>query len=260
VPDPDKRPYSRGEFNRALIVNALFDPFNVGVLAVLLILGIVLGLLPVLGPVGAVLYLAGATRTYLDEDVANRVLADQRGQRRKRLEGDRRPRLDEKRLTPGIARLVSESRLREQRIRSAISEADLPYDEVADEVDRFVAAMEDTARRAQLLADGLADTPPDAVQARLAQVQDDPDKRELAEALATQLHTLTRMQGQLRRFGTEMERILVELDTIRSQLVSVSASTGAAKGQELAGEVRALREQMGAVADGMAAAYEQQAT
>jgi hypothetical protein len=65
------------------------------------------------------------------------------------------------------------------------------------------------------------------------------------------------MQRQLRRFGTEMERILVELDTIRGQIVSVSASTGTAKGSELAGEVRALREQMGAVADGMAEAYEQ---
>ena len=64
------------------------------------------------------------------------------------------------------------------------------------------------------------------------------------------------MQAQLSRFGDEMERILVELDTIRGQAVSVSASTGAAKGHELAGDVRSLREQMGAVADGMAEAYE----
>ena len=67
------------------------------------------------------------------------------------------------------------------------------------------------------------------------------------------------MEAQLRRFGDEMERILVELDTIRGQIVSVGATTGAAKGRELAGEVRALREQMGAVSEGMAAAYEENA-
>jgi hypothetical protein len=252
---PDK-PYSKGEFNRALLLNALFDPFNVGILAVLLVVGIVLGVVPILGPAAAVLYLAGAARTYLDEDVAEKVLARERGDRRRQLE-DRKPRLDERRLTPGIARLVRESRVREERIRTAIGEADLPYTEVADEVDRFVAAMEDTARRAQLLADALADTPPQQVAERLRQVEGDPEKAELTEALKMQATTLERMQRQLRRFGTEMERILVELDTIRGQIVSVSASTGAAKGSELAGEVRALREQMGAVADGMAEAYEQ---
>ena len=256
---PERKPYTKGEFNRALVLNALLDPFNVAILAVLLVVGILLGVLPILGPAAAVLYLAGAARTYFDTDVADRVLADQRASRRKALEGGR-PKLDERKLSPPIARLVHESRVREQRIRSAIAEADLPYAEVADEVDRFVGAMEDTARRAQLLSDALADTPPAQVQERLLQVQGDPDKAELTEALTTQKTTLARMQRQLERFGTEMERILVELDTIRGQIASVSASAGASKGQELAGEVRALRQQMGAVADGMAEAYEQQAT
>jgi chromosome segregation ATPase len=255
----ERKPYTKGEFNRALVLNALLDPFNIAVLAVLLVVGILLGVLPILGPAAAVLYLAGAARTYFDTDVADRVLADQRASRRKTLEDGRR-RLDERKLAPPIARLVHESRVREQRIRTAIAEADLPYAEVADEVDRFVGAMEDTARRAQLLSDALADTPPEQVQERLAQVQGDPEKAELTEALTTQRTTLERMQRQLRRFGTEMERILVELDTIRGQIVSVSASAGASKGQVLASEVRALRQQMGAVADGMAEAYEQQAT
>jgi hypothetical protein len=254
VPE-QRKPYGRGEFNRALIANAAFAPFNVAVLTVLLVVGILAGALPILAPVAAVLYLAGAARTYLDEDVADKVLARERAQRRRRLEGAR-PKLDERRLTPGIARLVHESRVREDRIRAAIEQADLPYEEVATVVDRFVAAMEDTARRAQLLADALADSPPEQVRARLRQVQGDPAKAELTDALTSQLETLERMQGQLERFGTEMERILVELDTIRGQIVSVSASTGTAKGQELAGEVRALREQMGAVADGMAEAYD----
>jgi hypothetical protein len=53
-----------------------------------------------------------------------------------------------------------------------------------------------------------------------------------------------------------MERVLVELDTVRGNLVSVSASTEAANQQRLAGDVRALREEVGAVAAGMSEAYE----
>lgn len=247
------KPYSRGDYNRALIVNALMDPFNVVLLAAVCIAGILIS--PVLFPVAAVAYLAGAARTYFDQDAAQKVLDREKGKRAKEVTGGR-PRLDESKLTPGIARLVHASREREARIREAIEAADLPYDEVAGEVDRFVLAMEDTARRAQSLADALRDTPPQQVQERYLEVKDDPSKAELADALNTQRTTLERMQKQLQRFGDEMERILVELDTIRSQIVSVSATTGAAKGQELASEVRALREQMGAVADGMSAAYE----
>jgi hypothetical protein len=245
------KPYSRDEFNRALVVNALLDPFNVVLLAVVLIVGILVGQLGILAPVAAVLYLAGAARTYLDEDVANKVLERERAQRGKTLEEGGPPRLDETRLTPGIARLVRSAREKEARIREAIASADLPYDEVAAEVDGFVLALEDTARRAQSLADALRDTPPVNVQRRLDEVKGDPGKLELTEALTTQLATLERMRTQLQRFGDEMERILVELDTIRGQIVSVGATTGNARSKELAGEVHSLREQMGAVAEGM---------
>ena len=250
-----RRPYSRGEFNRALIANALLDPFSVVLGTAVLIVGVLVGALPLLGPAAAVVYLAGATRAYFDEDVAQKVLERERAKRRAGLESGR-VRVREQDLAPPIARLVAGGREREQRIASAIDAADIPYDEVATEVERFVAAMEGTARRAQLLWDALADTPPEGVQARLAQVQNDPERRELADALGVQLETLRRMQRQLERFFTEMERLLVELDTVRGQLVSVSASESAGQSDQIAGEVRALREQMGAVAEGMAAAYD----
>ena len=127
---------------------------------------------------------------------------------------------------------------------------------MAAEIDRFVAAMEDTAARAQLLWEALADTPPARVEARLEEVGRQGDQPELAEALTTQLATLRRMEKQLERFFSEMERILVELDTVRSQLVSVSASSESAQQTELAADVRALRERVGASAEGMAAAFE----
>jgi hypothetical protein len=252
---PPPAPYDRARYNRALIANALLDPFNVVLLAVVLIAGILLGIFAFTLPVGVALYLAGAARTYFDEDAANKVLERERGEHRKRLEAGR-AKIKPEDFAPPIARLLREARMREHRIGDAIARAELPYAEVSEEIDRFVAAMESTAGRAQLLYEALADTPPDRVDARLNEVRRAGGEPELEEALATQLTTLRRMEKQLHRFFGEMERILVELDTVRSQLVSVSASEESAQQTELAAEVRALRERVGASAEGMAAAFE----
>lgn len=252
---PAPAPYDRGRFNRALIANALLDPFNVVLLAGVLIAAILLTTW--LAPVAAVVYLAGVARTYFDEDAANKVLERERAEHRKRLESGRVV-VKPQDFAPPIRELIEQARAREVRIRDAIARAELPYDEVADEIDRFVAAMEATATRAQLLWEALSDTPPQQVQARLDQVraENDPSRAELVDALATQAATLQRMEKQLDRFFSEMERILVELDTVRSQLVSVSASSESAQQTELAADVRALRERVGASAEGMAAAFE----
>jgi hypothetical protein len=252
---PAPAPYDRERFNRALIANALLDPFNVVLFAVVLIVGILLGALVYTLPVGVALYLAGAARTYFDEDAANKVLERERAEHRKRLEAGRAKVKPEDFAAP-IARLLREARMRELRIGDAISRADLPFEEVAQEIDRFVAAMDSTAARAQLLYEALADTPPARVEARLAEVRAEGGEPELEEALSTQLTTLGRMEKQLKRFFGEMERILVELDTVRSQLVSVSASSESQQQTELAADVRALRERVGATAEGMAAAFE----
>jgi hypothetical protein len=249
-------PYSRGQYNRALIVNALLSPFNILLFAALLVAGIVLDLfLPVL-PVALAAYAIAAARTYFDEDEAGKVLERERASRRKALAAGR---MDTTALAEPIARLVQAGRQREARIRDAIDRAELPYAEVSDEVDRFIRAMDDGARRAQLLYEALAETPPQWVEQRLGQVRDDPSKAELTAALENQLAVQRRMEAQLQRFYDEMERILVELDTVRGNLVSVSASTEAANQQRLAGDVRALREEVGAVAEGMSEAYEEPA-
>ena len=252
---PAPAPYDRGRFNRALITNALLDPFNVVLLTVVLIAGILLGVLAYTLPVAAVLYLAGAARTYFDEDVASKVLERERAGHRKQLAAGRVIRKPAA-FAPPIRQLIEQAHAREARIRDAIARAELPYDEVADEIDSFVAAMEATATRAQLLWEALSDTPPERVEDRIEQLRGDPGQAELVEALGTQLTTLQRMQKQLERFFSEMERILVELDTVRSQLVSVSASSESAQQTELAADVRALRERVGASAEGMAAAFE----
>jgi hypothetical protein len=248
-----RRPYSRSEYNRALIFNALTQPFNVLLLAAVLIAGLLLdAFLPVL-VVGVVVYGIAAARTYFDEDEANKVLEREKAERRKTLEAGR---LDTGSLSEPIARLLTAARQREARIRDAIDRAELPYEEVSSEVDRFIRAMEDGARRAQLLYEALSETPPSWVEQRLGQVRGDPSKGELTAALENQLTVLRRMEAQLQRFFDEMERVLVELDTVRGNLVSVSASSEAANQQRLAGDVRSLREEVGAVAAGMSEAYE----
>lgn len=255
----ESRPYSRSEFNRALIANALLDPFAIVLLAVMAIAGILLSAVGVLLPVGLLLYGAAAARAYFDEDVANKVLEREREKRRKVL-SDERARVDPRTLAAPIGGLLQGALQREQRIRDAVEGAQLPYAEVLDEVDGFVRAMEGTARRAQLLYEALVESPPPHVEARLAELtrENDPSRRELAEALTHQLHVLRRMERQLQSFYDQMEKILVELDTVRGNLVSVSASTDAANQQELAAEVRGLREEVGALAEGMSEAYEQQ--
>jgi chromosome segregation ATPase len=248
-----RRPYSRSQYNRALLANALTQPFNVVLLALILIAGLILeAFLPLLA-VGLVVYGIAAARTYFDQDEANKVLERERRRHRAELEAGR---VDPGALAEPVARLLTAAHRREARIRDAIERAELPYDEVSAEVDRFVRAMEDGARRAQLLYEALEETPPGWVEQRLAQVKPDPARAELASALETQLAVLRRMEAQLQRFYDEMERVLVELDTVRGNLVSVSASTERVNQERLAGDVRALREEVGAVAAGMSEAYE----
>ena len=257
--DPE-RPYSREEYNRALVANALLDPFAVVLLAVMVVAGILLGAVGILAGVGLVLYGAAAARTYLDEDAATRVLERERAKRRKAL-GDAQARVDPATLARPIGDLVRGALTRQARIRSAVEEAELPYAEVLDEVERFVLAMEGTARRAQLLYEALAECPVADVQARLLELrrENDPAREELASALGHQAQVLHRMERQLQAFYDEMEKILVELDTVRGNLVSVSASTDAHNQQQLATDVRGLREEVGALAQGMSEAYEEPA-
>jgi hypothetical protein len=254
----EKNPYSRGEFTRALVLNALMHPFNVGLLALMLTAGILLHTLPVLGPVAALIYLGAAGRTFFDEKEADKVLVRERAQRK----GIEKPRVQPGSFAPPIARLVQEARVREQRVAEAIQRSALPYEEVATEVDAFIDSMDATAGRAQLLYEALSDTPPAEVEKRVAAVRQGnlPETRELQGALEVQLETMRRMERQLNRFFTEMERLLVELDTVRGQVVSMSVSADRGQQEQLAADVRGLRERMGAVADGMAEAYEGEAT
>ena len=251
--DEVQRPYNRRDYAQALLVNAATEPFNVLILAGVVIAGLVLGKVALLVAIGAVLYLAAVARTFFDDDEAQKVLAQQRAKRG----GAARPRIDAGTLAPPIAARLNKARERQARIADAIQRADLPYTEVSTEVDAFLQAMESTASRAELLYEALAETPIPEVQQRLKELggSQDPGKTQLRDALENQLAVLRRMEQQLQRFYDEMDRMTVELDTIRGNLVSVSATTESDSQRRLAEEVRGLRDELGAVAAGIDEAY-----
>jgi len=158
-------------------------------------------------------------------------------------------------ISPDLERYVTSARTAEGRIREAIEQAELPYTEVAREVDSLLVVMERSTHRAQLLHEALGDTPVASVEARLNELANT-DRRELIDALEQQLDVQRRMESQLDRFKDEMERIVVELETIRGSLLNVSSSAYADNQQRMADRVRGLRDEMSAVATGMSAGFD----
>ncbi|HEX8054702.1 MAG TPA: hypothetical protein VF517_17070 [Thermoleophilaceae bacterium] len=248
-----QRPPTRAELNRLLIGNAVTKTWpNVLLPAGLAVAGLLIGLnIAVLLPVAIVAWLALSAVTYFDTDEAEAVAQRDRARRRGALDTGRRT--DLRALAPPVAAHLQQVLTQEAHIRGAIERADLPFGEVSDEVDTFVRAAEKTAGRAQLLYEYLAEQDPRQVEYRYQQVraEADPSKKALAEALWTQLQAMNRAHKELESFYTEMERIAVELGNIRGQLLSVSAASEGASQRQLASDVRDLREQMGAVAEGM---------
>jgi hypothetical protein len=252
---PAKQPYSRGEFAGALVANAAAKPFNIALLVGTMGASVLVGGTVLIALVVAlVVYAIAVARTFLDEDEAEAVLGRVRAERRAALSAGTKH-LDPGTLAPDVRRPLLAAREIEARIRDAIERAELPYTEVSTEVDALVTLMDQSAGRAQLLYEALSESPPERVEARLREL-DGSGKAELIDALSQQLAVQRKMQSQLARFYDEMERMVVELDTIRGSLVSVSASTDAGNQQRIAGDVRSLRDELGALASGMSEAFE----
>lgn len=248
------RPYSREDYAGALAANAASKPFNL-VLAVATIGAAMLAgaQFPLALAVGLVIYAIAAARTFFDADEAAAVLARERGERKEAIASGR-TRMDVGKLAPEVREHLLAARAIEQRIREAIERAELPYAEVSTEVDALVTLMEHSASRAQLLYEALVESPPNRVSERLAQLEGS-GKTELIDALEHQHAVQRKMQSQLQRYFDEMERMVVELDTIRGSLVSVSASTDTHNQQRIAADVRSLRDELGALASGMSEAF-----
>ena len=129
--------------------------------------GVIFGGLALALPLALVVYLAGAARAYLDDDVREAV--------RTQVGPAPRAAPPARGLAEEIQLLLRRAAQTRLRVHDAIEEADLPYTEVAAEVDRLVATMHDAAARAQRLHEGLRDAPPDEVAARLERVEAEHD-------------------------------------------------------------------------------------
>ncbi len=253
---PAKKPYSRDEFAGALAANAAAKPFNVALLVGTMAAGVAVGANVGLALLAAlVVYAIAAAWTFFDEEEAEAVLAREREEHRKELAAGNK-RLELHTLAPPIREHMISGRKIEKRIREAIERTELPYDEVSTEADALVSLMELSATRAQLLHEALHESPPSRTANRLLELEGS-GKTELIEALEHQLKVQLKMQDQLQSFYDQMERVVVELESIRGSLLSVSASTDAANQQRLAGEVRALRDELGSLAEGMSEAFDE---
>ncbi|MDA0185821.1 hypothetical protein OJ997_36290 [Solirubrobacter phytolaccae] len=112
----------------------------------------------------------------------------------------------------------------------------------------MLSALEHAAERARLIVEALADHPPEAVERRLAEVRAGADagKAKLVAALASQLAVQRRMRAALGGWESEIERLLVELETVRGRVLADDETTAAAELDGLRDEVTALAARLAA--------------
>ena len=256
---PSSELVTRGALARRLAVNAATKPLNVAVLGGLIVVGIVLNLVVVVGAIAIVAYLVLVALTFFDADEAERIGNELYAGRRP----DTTPTLDVGTLEPRIGALVQQARETAVGIREAIAQADHPFDDVATDVDALVAAMDTSARRAQLISTTLAG------QARAGQDvaglertiadlrgrADDADVRALLADLEAQRDATARLEDRLERFDVGMRRICASLGLLRTRLVEMSASEEEAAQRELARQSRELRERTDLLAEAMAEVF-----
>ena len=259
----DRKPVTRKELQRALVVNAATKPVNVVVPAAVAVLGLIIGTVWLL-PVAALVYVALAVVTFFDTDEADKVADRMYGRdpaALKRAEETRARKVGE--YAPPIAEQLESALDQERQIRQVIVDSDLPFDEVSAEVDALVRAMERIADRAQKVYVFLATQDREGVERRLAHLRaggddlSEADRTQLVKALEDQLQAIDALQKQLTRFRAEMEHTATTLQTIYAQLVQMSVTTDAVGEQQVAEQVRTLREQVGAAAQGIAEAFDE---
>jgi hypothetical protein len=252
---PGRELETREARGRALVANALTKPVNVLVPAALVAAGFLLNLLVVLVPVAVVVYALLAGFTLFDEREARRVLA------RARPAGA--VEIDTHGLPPPIAESVAAALEEERKIEQAIAAAKLPYTEVATEVRVLIREMGKVAQKAATIYAYLADPDVAAARDRLRTVRREgrsspaaAEARRLAtDALEAQVRIQDELRGQLERSYAELDHLVASLGVVRGQIVRMSVVEDATVQDDLAGQVRDLRERVSTLAEGMSEAY-----
>jgi hypothetical protein len=248
-----KPPPTRAALTRAIAVNAATKPVNIVVPAAIAVVGALLGV-GWLWPLAVVVYIALVAVTFFDADEAEAV-----GQRRRG--GDEtkpaQRALDPATLAPPIAERLQQALAEERQIRTTIEGADVELTEISGEVDGLVGNLEKSAQRAQLVYGYLAEQDSRTLDRRARELarHQDPDSQRAAAAVRDQMKLAQDLEATLNRFYAQMDHAVVSLQTIRGELVRISVAGEAEAQAETADRVRNLREEVGAMADGMREAY-----
>jgi hypothetical protein len=242
------KPVTRKDLGRQLALNATFKPVNIAAPAVVVVVGLLLGVPVVALPVAVLLYVVLWLQTFFDSAEAEKV--------GKATYGEARPRaaaLDASTLDPEIARPLEQARATAASIRAAVQAADQPMDDVVGDVDTLVGAMETSAKRAQLIADTLKGQDLAAIDRDIARRSTDldPDVRALVDDLRAQRASIVRLRDKLERFQVGMERICASLGLLRTSVAEMSASEEEAAQRELSTQARELRERTQLLAQSM---------
>jgi hypothetical protein len=243
---------TRDTLRRALVLNAAKTPLALAVGGVLL-LGAAILTTWWLVVVALLIYAGLATATFFDGDVAERVgqrvYADARSRRpaQRELPAD---------LRPDIRALIDRARTEETRIFDAIAESELPFEEVSTEVESLAAEMERVARRAHVISSYLDGHSAPELRERLAELRRPAGdnaaqavRDRAAVAVEDQLRVHDSLQADLDRFRAEMEELIASLGVVHAQLVRISVTAETDRQEELAGDVRSLRQRISTVAD-----------
>lgn len=244
---------TRSQLTRAIAVNAATKPVNIVVPAAVAVVGALIGI-SWLWAVAVVVYVALVVATFFDADEAEKV-----GKRSRGVE-DGKPaqrQLDPAQLAPPIAERLQQALAEEQQIRQTIEGADVDLTEVSGEVDGLVTNLEKSAQRAQLVYSYLSEQDSRTLERRARELEQnkDPDSRRAAAAVRDQMKLAQDLEATLQRFYAQMDHAVVSLQTIRGELVRISVAGEAEAQAETADRVRNLREEVGAMADGMREAY-----
>jgi hypothetical protein len=237
---------------RAVIGNALTKPVNVLVPAGLLVAGFALGWLWLLAPLAVLVYVVLVGLTAFDAREAERVLGSGR-------EAEPVRQLSTAGLPPEIAEPLQSAVAEELKIEQAIADAKLPYSEVSTEVTVLVSELERVARKGAVIHAYLADPDVAGAPQRLETLRARADRtgpaaeaQQMAlEALETQVKIRDELEDQFERSCAELEHLAASLGVIRGEIVRMSVAEDASVQDDVADQVRSLRERVSTLADGL---------
>lgn len=252
---PEREVVTRGSLQRELVVNAVTKPLAIAVAAAVAVAAFVIGT-PWLLAVAAALYLGLAAATFFDADEAERV-GNAAYKRAGALTGPTRALPSG--LAPEIASLLERARAEEWRIFETVSESELTFEGVMTEVGGLTTEMGRIAGRAQSIWKYLSEQRPEDAESRLRELREAPEttpeatraRERAADALQDQLRLGETMEAELGRFTAEMEHLIASLGIVHGQLVRMSVANDTHLQEDVARELRDLRDRVGTFAEGM---------